>query len=126
MPGPEEQTGRRSGARLAAGPAAIFVATIACLSTGPAACKRTPPEPAQANTDLEVRTTRGTIKTHDPTKNLASIAHDDIPDYMKAMTMSFAVGPELMKGIAEGDRVEFTFTETKDGPLKITAMRKVP
>jgi Cu/Ag efflux protein CusF len=106
-------TGRR-----AALAATIF---LACAAT--TACKKDPP-PAAA--DLEVRSTRGTVQTFDTKTGIVRIAHEDIPGYMKAMTMGFAVSGDQMVGVQPGDKVAFTFTETKDGPLRITAIKKAP
>ncbi len=87
------------------------------------ACKKDAP-PAAA--DLEVRSTRGTVQTFDTKTGVVRIAHEDIPGYMKAMTMGFAVSGDQMVGVKPGDKVEFTFTETKDGPLRITALKRTP
>lgn len=42
------------------------------------------------------------------------VAHDDIPGYMPAMTMPFAVGADVTPSLAAGDRVRFTLRVTAD------------
>jgi Cu(I)/Ag(I) efflux system protein CusF len=52
------------------------------------------------------------------------IAHDDIPGFMRAMTMSFEVrNPALLAHIKAGDRVRFTLEKT-DQTLYLVAMEK--
>ena len=42
------------------------------------------------------------------------IAHEDIPDFMDAMTMSFEVNkPSLLHQLKPGDRIRFTLERTK-------------
>ena len=43
------------------------------------------------------------------------VAHDDIPGYMPAMTMPFAVAADETPSLAAGDRVRFTLRVTADG-----------
>lgn len=62
--------------------------------------------------------TRGTVKSFGgkADRPYVNIAHDEIPGYMMAMTMSFEPrSPDQLKGLAPGDRVVFTFTSTDDG-----------
>jgi protein SCO1/2 len=42
------------------------------------------------------------------------VAHDDIPGYMPAMTMPFAVSADVPSTLAAGDRVSFTLRVTAD------------
>lgn len=43
------------------------------------------------------------------------VAHDDIPGFMAAMTMSFEVkNPALLAQLAPGERIRFTLEKTKD------------
>lgn len=42
------------------------------------------------------------------------VAHEDIPDFMDAMTMSFEVDkPSLLDTLRPGDRIRFTLERTK-------------
>ena len=43
------------------------------------------------------------------------VAHGDIPGYMPAMTMPFAVAADETASLAPGDRVRFTLRVTADG-----------
>ena len=53
----------------------------------------------------------GVVKAIDPTKTSVTIAHEEIPGFMKAMTMPFEVSsPSVLAGIAVGDTVDFSFT----------------
>ncbi len=42
------------------------------------------------------------------------VAHDDIPGYMPAMTMPFAVDADVTPSLAAGDRVRFTLRVTAE------------
>lgn len=60
-------------------------------------------------------TTRGTIKSFGKARRYVNIAHDDIPDYMAAMTMAFhPATPAQLDGLDVGDRVELGFVEQGD------------
>lgn len=68
---------------------------------------------------------KGVIKAFGEGKKSVKIAHEDIPGYMKAMTMPFAVGnPALVDGLKEGDAVAFSFTEESDGRLLLQSIKK--
>ncbi len=59
-----------------------------------------------------VYATRGVVKAIAPDKSSATIQHEDIPNYMKAMTMTFqAKSPAQLQGIAAGDRVSVSFAD---------------
>jgi Cu(I)/Ag(I) efflux system periplasmic protein CusF len=95
------------------------------LSLGPAlaasACSRNAPAAPQA----EVHNATGVIRSFGEGRKSARIAHDDIPDYMKAMTMTFdARSPEQLKDLEKGDEVAFSFTEESDGRYLIQSIRK--
>ena len=67
----------------------------------------------------------GTVKSVDVEKKKLSIAHDDIPGFMKAMTMPFEVRDgALLSGIAAGDVVDFSFTDDGSGHLVIDKLVK--
>ena len=55
-----------------------------------------------------------------PENGVLRIAHDDIPGYMPAMTMAFAVGEAGSAAVAAGDRVRFSLRVAPDG---VTAER---
>ena len=52
------------------------------------------------------------------------IAHDDIPGFMAAMTMSFEVkNPTLLTQLTPGERISFTLEKTED-TLYLVAVEK--
>ena len=52
------------------------------------------------------------------------IAHDDIPGFMRAMTMSFEVrDPALLAQLTPGERVRFTLEKTRE-TLYLVAVEK--
>ena len=66
---------------------------------------------------------RGTIEAVDASQGVVDIAHEAIPGFMPAMTMSFDVtGPELLHGVVPGASVSFTL-ERSATVLLITALR---
>jgi protein SCO1/2 len=70
-------------------------------------------------------TAHGTVKSIDPDKKKLTIAHDDIPGFMKAMTMPFEVKDgALLSGIAVGDSVDFAFTDDGSGHLVVDKLAK--
>ena len=67
----------------------------------------------------------GVVKSVDPDRKKLSIAHDDIPGFMKAMTMPFEVPDRsMLEGLAVGDAVDFSFTDDGSGHLTIDRMTK--
>lgn len=67
----------------------------------------------------------GTLKSFSNDRRTVTIAHDDIPGYMNAMTMPFELGASARAdGLAGGDRVRFTFTATDEGRRVITKIEK--
>lgn len=70
-------------------------------------------------------TVKGTIKNFGPDKKYASIAHEDIPGYMAAMTMSFEPqNPTMLDGLNAGDKVEFSF-KVDNGKHILTSIKKL-
>jgi Cu/Ag efflux protein CusF len=69
----------------------------------------------------------GTVRSVDTAAKTMLIAHDEIPGFMKAMTMEFDLrDAEQAKGLARGDRIAFTFTDEGKGHLVIQTLRKLP
>jgi Cu/Ag efflux protein CusF len=70
--------------------------------------------------------TRGVVKGFGPKRAYVSVAHEKIPGYMEAMTMSFEPRrPEQLDGIDVGASVKLTFTATDDGHRMIDAITKL-
>ncbi len=64
------------------------------------------------STAAERYSTRGTVRSFGKNRRYVNIAHEDIPGYMLAMTMSFEpADPSQIAPLAEGDRVELTFVD---------------
>jgi len=64
------------------------------------------------------------VRSIDADKSLIWIAHEDIPGYMKAMTMPFVASAALQGELHAGDRVEFSFHDDGNGSLIIDALVK--
>ena len=70
--------------------------------------------------------TKGVVKSFGPDKKFANIAHENIPGYMAAMTMSFEAGaPGQLDGLAVGDKVALTFSAEGSKHL-IKSIKKEP
>lgn len=73
--------------------------------------------PAQASAAPKTYAVRGVVQMISPNQRSATIKHEDIPGYMRAMTMEFtARDTNVLKGISAGDEISFTLavTETDD------------
>lgn len=71
-------------------------------------------------------TARGTVKDVTADRKRVQIAHEEIPDFMAAMTMEFAVqDPALLTDIRPGDQVTFTLEQTTD-TLRVIAIERTP
>jgi protein SCO1/2 len=58
----------------------------------------------------------GTVERVDPAARQVVIAHDDVPELMPAMTMSFDVrDPRVLEGVGPGDRVSFELVREPTG-----------
>lgn len=80
-------------------------------------------ETARAPRAYEVE---GTVRRIDRADRSITIAHEDVPGYMPAMTMPFTVrDPQLFEGLAEGDRIRFRFVAEGGGKHVIQSVRKL-
>ena len=69
----------------------------------------------------------GVIRSFGPNRQYANIAHDEIPGYMMAMTMSFECGRSgQLDGFAANDRVAFDFVEEADGRRVLSSITRAP
>ncbi len=68
----------------------------------------------------------GVVRSFGPQRAYVNIAHDDIPGYMSAMTMSFEpASPEQIASLAEKDKVVFDFREDTEGRRILIRIEKV-
>lgn len=108
--------------------AVVRLALITVLSLGAAAlvtgCGKGGDAPAGAA--ATTYSTKGTIKNFGPDKKFVSIAHETIPNYMAAMTMTFEPKtPTQLDGLSAGDKVEFSFDDV-NGKRVISSIKKAP
>lgn len=85
------------------------------------------PEPAEdvAPASVETYQATGVIKAFLPDGEHIRIAHEEIPGFMGAMTMSFAVeDTTLLQGIEVEDSVRFMLTVTGDD-IAVSALDRV-
>lgn len=79
---------------------------------------------AQERSD-ESYSARGVVRSLTEDRRSVSIAHEAIPDFMGAMTMSFeAATPAQLSGLVAGDRVRSTFRVTSDGRRVLASIAK--
>jgi len=97
-------------------PVAIFF--CGCLLAGVASCQRSPTtgrpgtSVSQAGTQ-QVFQVKGVVKKLDTNGKALEIRHEEIPDYMPAMTMPFeAKNPKEIAGLKPGDAISFRLTVT--------------
>jgi protein SCO1/2 len=84
---------------------------------GGLACQRAP--------QREVFTAHGVVKDIIERDNTIRISHDDIPGFMNAMTMDFAVKDRaVFANVQADDKIQFTLEKTADG-VYITAIQPV-
>lgn len=70
-------------------------------------------------------TTRGVVRHVAKDRTRVRIRHEEIPGFMKAMTMPFDAAPKVLVGVAEGDHVRFTFEARDDGSNVIVELTRV-
>jgi protein SCO1/2 len=91
--------------------ALLPMALVSCRPDHTAA----PPSPAASKTNLQTYQVKGAIKELFPEKKKVKIAHEDIPNYMEAMTMMFDVkDAKELAGLQAGDTVSFRMLVTDD------------
>jgi Cu/Ag efflux protein CusF len=80
---------------------------------------------AKVKQDAEQRgTAQGIVRGIFLQKQLLYLTHEDIPGLMPSMTMGFiAEDPKLMRGLAPGDRVQFT-VQRSGKEYRVIALRK--
>lgn len=111
-------------------PAILPLLVALPLTFGLAACKNegdAKPKSGEATgAATKSYDTKGVIKSFGPDKKFANIAHENIPGYMSAMTMSFeAAAPAQLEGLVVGDKVALTFS-ADGGKHVIKSIKKEP
>lgn len=97
--------------------AVALVSTVACEGASSSAQTR--------GERAEQHDTRGTIRAIADDRRSVTIAHEDIPGFMPAMTMPFSVDdPAMLQSLAVGDAVELTFANKPGGGFRIVRIRK--
>jgi protein SCO1 len=87
---------------------AVLLATLAVTVTVARARRATAVE-----SDTRTYPVVGVV-TAPPADGRVTVAHEDIPGYMPAMTMPFVLGPRAPARLAPGDRVRFTLRVAVD------------
>lgn len=91
----------------------------------PLAEREAVPAPADTSASVQTFEAMGVVRSVTPSRSYVMIAHDDIPGFMDAMTMSFAVADTtVLSGLGRDDRIAFTFTSSPDG-VTIQSARRV-
>jgi Cu/Ag efflux protein CusF len=66
----------------------------------------------------------GVVESVDTDTKQIQISHEEIKDYMPAMSMPYRVKRKsLMDGLKAGDKIEFTLHDSGDGPV-LTEIKK--
>lgn len=107
--------------------APLLSALLACLlGAASATCSKTATSTGADAGPVASYTTKGVVRAIDASKKTILIAHEDIPGFMKAMTMEFDLrDASLAKGISVGDPIQFTFTDEGRGRLVVQKIEKV-
>lgn len=83
------------------------------------------PEAGQGDRATEHFSGTGTVLRITPSRSFVEIAHGDIPGYMEAMAMHFAVADtSLLRQVAVSDSVAFTLSASATGVV-ITEIRRI-
>jgi protein SCO1/2 len=102
-------------------------ALILLAAMGGAACTKDAPAGGSSAQALKTYAAKGVVRNVDPQGREITISHEAIPGYMQAMTMVFEVRtPDLVKGLAAGDKVEFTFSDDGKGKIVVETIKKTP
>lgn len=109
--------------------APLILAFATTFLVSSAACSKTssdPPSSTSSATSAQAKRydARGVIKGFTEGRKAVNIAHEDIPNFMKAMTMPFELStPSAAASLNEGDAVDFSFTD-EGGRFLIVTIKK--
>ena len=108
-----------------AGAVALFSSVAACSEQPSASREETtvPPERPEAASQDAVYSASGEVTA--VASETVTISHGSVPDLQwPAMTMTFqADGPDILAGVAIGDRVSFAFRQA-DGGYVLTSLTR--
>lgn len=93
------------------------VAALLCISAAVILHCQNVAKTADANAQpgRQVFQVKGVVRGLDVPAKTIRITHEEIPDYMPAMTMPFSITEaKLLEGLAAGDAVRFRFVVTED------------
>jgi Cu/Ag efflux protein CusF len=106
-------------------PALRLALVIGALVIVPVAYERVWPSSIAHAGGSETYSSRGVVKSFGADRKYVNIAHEKIPGYMEAMTMSFEPRTvDQLGSLAVGDRVAFTFTATEDGRRVLQSIQR--
>ena len=100
---------------------------LSCVLAGGACFVAAPRAPLEVAPAYAAKSyaARGVVQAIATDRASITIAHDAIPGFMPAMTMSFeARSPDQLAELHEGDRVNFSFTVTDDARRLIDSIRR--
>ena len=88
-----------------------------CFVEEAAAADKSTPSPDSEKSDTAVarHPLRGTIVAVRPDDSALLVKHEEIPGYMRAMTMLFKVDPALLPTLKKGDAITATLVQRDDG-----------
>jgi Cu(I)/Ag(I) efflux system periplasmic protein CusF len=102
----------------------LLVFGNACQSAGSEPELQSPSEEEQA--EAPTWTVRGEIKRIERDRKMMSVAHEEVPGYMPAMTMPFWMDSDaLFEGLAVGDSIEFRFRRGEGGKHFVVSVTKL-
>jgi protein SCO1/2 len=106
----------------------MLLGLAALLGVSSAMCSTASAPPAHADAAVAPSySATGTVRAVDAEKKTILIMHNDIPGFMKAMTMLFELRDgAVVNGVAQGDKVSFTFTDEGQGRLVVQSLLKNP
>lgn len=88
------------------------------------ACGGAPTAASPSSSSAEARSTTGTITEVRDEGRVLVIAHEELPGYMRAMTMPFEVEANARDGsLQKGDAITFTFVD-QEGKRVITKLAR--
>ncbi|MDP4200239.1 MAG: copper-binding protein [Bacteroidota bacterium] len=109
--------------------AAASILTLAACSknTSQSGTTDSAATPTVAAAPVKQGTGLGKVQGMDTALHTITLAHNDIPGIMDAMTMEYTLGrPELARGLASGDSVRFTLQEPTTGTFVVSSIEKLP